>query len=616
MPGVTRGGHTFAGWYTDAAFSSPFNPASTITGALTLHARWNLIWVATSVGYPNTTSITFQFSGPVSGLTVSDITLEPSATGIAPNFLEKGELTQVAPNEWSLAISNGGGLVLASIDKPGISTAVQQLGTICESVDFFNFVRITFNTAGGDPLPPMDIDDLWSVFTLETNDLLPTLTRAGYVFDGWDWPTLPNTWTRIHEDTTAVAVWVPQFLTVSFDMQGATSAQASPQTVEHGSFAAAPPNPTRTGLIFAGWSLGTTGTFVFDFETQTITGHTTLFARWRLANWTAVQAGTGVGQSTFASNQAINDIAYGSGTFIAVGAGGRMARSTNGGQNWTPIDPGTGAGQSTFAANQSIQDIAYGSGTFIAVGSGGRMARSTDGGRNWMPIESGQGAGQSTFAESFLGIAYGNGTFIATGFEHNRVARSTDGGLNWVPSTTPSEFYPIVRMIGPMGSIAYGNGTFIAGGFWGSITRSTTSGQTWINTLATMNQATTPTGFVSNFTIWGIAHGGNTFVAVGDGGRMSRSANGGQSWTGIPLANNANIFGITYGNGSFVAVGAGGLMSYSLNYGVNWTQIGHNVNSLERSTFANNQAINGIAHGSGRFIAVGANGKMSIGVQD
>ena len=639
---LTRSGHSFLGWYTNAAFTQPFNPASLITSATTLHARWqyNVSWVATSVGYPNTTSITFEFSGHVSGLTVNDITLEPTnLTGSGYPLVYKGALTQTAPNEWSLAVDVAPGLVLVSIDRPGVSAAVQQLGVIYESNHGIRFVRITFDTAGGDPLPPMDILAFthrgWDLPQLAT---LPTPTRGEYTFIGWCFsPEIPPGH-NVNEDMTATAswIWIQSNFTVSFDMQGATSAQIEPQTVLRGTTATRPPNPTRTGFTFVGWSWSATGVALFHFEWDTITEDTTLHARWGLANWTAVQAGTGVGQSTFASNQAINDIAYSSGTFIAVGAGGRMARSTDGGQNWTPIDPGTGAGQSTFASNQAINDIAYGSGTFIAVGSGGRMARSTDGGRNWMPIESGQGAGQSTFESNHWlhGIAYGSGTFIAVG-SGGRMARSTDGGRNWMPisaGTGGTHGTPGVGMIGGTGfanwmhilSIAYGGGQFIATGQdFGRTSVSTNGGQTWSPgthqafTLAFMDLLNIPA-------INAIAHGGNTFIA-GALGRLARRPADGGAWVAIFAGVGAGtsrlagaINAIAYGNGSFVAGDATGQMSYSRDNGVTWTPIGNapGLLTLERSTFARNQAINGIAHGSGRFIAVGANGKMSIGVQD
>ena len=97
----------------------------------------------------------------------------------------------------------------------------------------------------------------------------------------------------------------------------------------------------------------------------------------------------------------IRDIAYGDGTFIAVGLNGRMARSTNGGQTWAAIHPGfqigisgISDGGSTFLSGSqgNINAIVYGGGVFLAVGNIGRMARSTDGGLTWAAIPAGTGA--------------------------------------------------------------------------------------------------------------------------------------------------------------------------------------------------------------------------------
>ncbi|MCL2093513.1 MAG: hypothetical protein FWH12_04880 [Treponema sp.] len=104
-------------------------------------------------------------------------------------------------------------------------------------------------------------------------------------------------------------------------------------------------------------------------------------------SWTSIAGGTGAtaeptdpGDSGFGQNQ-INGIAYGGGRFVAVGGNGRMAYSTDG-ISWTGIagGDGTGAnpgtpGASGFGTN-SIQNIAYGSGRFVAVGQNGRMAYS------------------------------------------------------------------------------------------------------------------------------------------------------------------------------------------------------------------------------------------------
>ena len=93
-------------------------------------------------------------------------------------------------------------------------------------------------------------------------------------------------------------------------------------------------------------------------------------------NWKAITPGTENGTTTtFDSYITIQGIAYGDSRFVAVGASGRMAYSTNG-INWTAITLGTENGTTTTFGLDSIEGIAYGDGKFIAGGSSGKMAYS------------------------------------------------------------------------------------------------------------------------------------------------------------------------------------------------------------------------------------------------
>ena len=111
--------------------------------------------------------------------------------------------------------------------------------------------------------------------------------------------------------------------------------------------------------------------------------------------------------------------------------------------------------------------------------------------------------------------------------------------------------------------------------------------------------------FPAGYSIFGITHGNNRFVAVGQNGRMAWSYDG-ANWTLV--ANSTfgtnNIHNITWGNGIFVAVGAGGRMATSTN-GQNWSTV--------TNTFGNSTDINTIAYGNGRFFAGGwSSGRMAM----
>ena len=141
----------------------------------------------------------------------------------------------------------------------------------------------------------------------------------------------------------------------------------------------------------------------------------------------------------------IQSFAYGSGTFVAVGAQ-RIAHSIDKGASWTRVTD-------SILENIDIRSVAYGDGTFIAVGMGGKMVRSTDYGLTWTEITS------DTFgASDFTTIAYGSGIFIAGGYDGKMVS-STDNGVTWttVSNNTFSGSY--------IQNIYFGNGRFMVTGW-------------------------------------------------------------------------------------------------------------------------------------------------------
>lgn len=93
--------------------------------------------------------------------------------------------------------------------------------------------------------------------------------------------------------------------TVAFESNGGSN--EDPVTVIHGHAAAAPAEPVRHGYLFDGWHTDMDLTAPYDFSTP-VTGHLTLYAKWRLPEQVAkpqatpsggtVQPGTQVALST------------------------------------------------------------------------------------------------------------------------------------------------------------------------------------------------------------------------------------------------------------------------------------------------------------------------------
>jgi hypothetical protein len=105
-------------------------------------------------------------------------------------------------------------------------------------------------------------------------------------------------------------------------------------------------------------------------------------------NWTSVAI----------SSPITADIAYGNGTFVTVGVGGEISRSTNG-SSWTLF---------TGPNTNSYSSITFGFGRFIAVannGTTGQVITSTNG-TTWT-------AENSSTNTNWQAVTYGNGNFIA-----------------------------------------------------------------------------------------------------------------------------------------------------------------------------------------------------------
>lgn len=108
-------------------------------------------------------------------------------------------------------------------------------------------------------------------------------TNDGYSFGGWYTDvncTNENAYdfnTPVNEDITLYAKWLAKY-TVSFDTDGGSTVES--QTIVTGNKATKPAlNPTKDGYNFKGWYKDSAHTNEFDFENDTITENTTIYAR-------------------------------------------------------------------------------------------------------------------------------------------------------------------------------------------------------------------------------------------------------------------------------------------------------------------------------------------------
>ncbi|MDF9825595.1 putative repeat protein (TIGR02543 family) [Breznakia sp. PF5-3] len=112
-----------------------------------------------------------------------------------------------------------------------------------------------------------------------------SISKEGYEFVGWNTEAngsgvsyTENGTFNITKDTILYAQW-SELYTVTFDSQGGSS--VSSQTgLRVGDFVSEPSAPTRAGYTFKGWHHESGCTTVWEFDTHTINGHKTLYAKW------------------------------------------------------------------------------------------------------------------------------------------------------------------------------------------------------------------------------------------------------------------------------------------------------------------------------------------------
>ena len=152
-----------------------------------------------------------------------------------------------------------------------------------------NTYTVNFDPQSGSVTPTSLIVNYGSTY-----GTLPTPTRTGYTFNGWytgmggsGTKIISTSQVLITSNTTLYASWTASKYTVTFDPQSGTVSPSS-MTVTYGSTYVALPAPSREGYTFIGWFTGTGGggTQINNTDTVSITSDITLYAAWKINQYT------------------------------------------------------------------------------------------------------------------------------------------------------------------------------------------------------------------------------------------------------------------------------------------------------------------------------------------
>ncbi len=283
-------------------------------------------------------------------------------------------------------------------------------------------------------------------------------------------------------------------------------------------------------------------------------------------------------------NFTANAVTYGNGAFIAVGNGGKIATSSDGGASWTYQTQGTAdtnftgvtCNGSTIAISGYEQiytvikkkkyfdhydsiilistdngatwtkqtpnfsrilcSITYINDTFVVLGDGGLILTSKDGGTTWVSQTSG-------VTTQLNAVTYGNGKFVVVGI--NGTILTSEDGVTWTQQTSGNSKY--------LSSVAFGNNTFVTGDSWGNYLTSP-DGIAWTSyKLNTGNSGYND----SSSAFSAIVYGNNYFVAVDDNEMRILTSTNGIDWVSHDTGHTASeVYNdIAYGDYGFCIVG-------------------------------------------------------------
>jgi photosystem II stability/assembly factor-like uncharacterized protein len=302
-------------------------------------------------------------------------------------------------------------------------------------------------------------------------------------------------------------------------------------------------------------------------------------------------------QLTTNITQNLQDICFiNTSTGIAVGASGKIIRTTDAGQTWVTISSGTSNSLFSLVFSDNM--------TGFTGGFTGTVLRTLNGGASWNPRT---GCGINIMSISFLnantGITAGGGTLMCY---------TTDGGQNWNPRYLPQFAASSITFLNNTTLIA--SATDMPGAV---IYKSTNSGYNFSTVLNLVNSGFDVMYSLSHIYFKDPATGfctGNRSSYGQVYGTIYRTTNGGDNWqiccNAGPSEGNV-LFGVHFGETSTgFAVGGNGIIMRSTNGGVNWSAQSSGVTGSLNAVYMLNE-LTGYVCGNNGVILKTTNGGVT-----
>jgi photosystem II stability/assembly factor-like uncharacterized protein len=299
------------------------------------------------------------------------------------------------------------------------------------------------------------------------------------------------------------------------------------------------------------------------------------------------------------------------GNFLMFGEKSTILKSTDSGLSWERTTPDSAGGMRTIYSASFLNNN-----TGYFCGAGGMIAKTTDGGATW----NFQTSGVTT---NLLEISFYDENYGFAGGSSAVLLKTTNGGDTWVKyetGTTSGEVYRIAFAPGTNGATVFvGSGVTTIG----RISKSTDSGSTfapaagYTSTTAVrgLQFIDANTGYAGNgtFEIYKTTDGGQTFTlsydpgtgvfydmragtggvifAAGSRGEVYKTTDQGATWSFHNSLISATISTIAVKENLIIAAGTGGSMSKSSDTGINWSMMSMTgtIDDIRNITFVTDQ---------------------------
>ncbi len=230
-------------------------------------------------------------------------------------------------------------------------------------------------------------------------------------------------------------------------------------------------------------------------------------------------------------------------TGYVVGTSGSLLKTTDGGETWSAKNTGI---SDVYTSLNKIQMI--NSNTGYAVGNMGAIIKTTDAGETWTPQVSG-------LTSSLYSLHFPENDL--TGWVSGSLAKllkTTDGGQNWTAQNVGVSGSYVLHFFNNLeGYIMSGNKFY----------KTTDGGNTWTYTTIDPNVVTIiSTTFYCQDEL--------TFFVLTTNGKIYKTIDAGNTWTEL-IHIGLGLYGIETTPESIIAVGNGGVIIKSTDGGINWT---------------------------------------------